>query len=286
MKPAMLRFTSGMLFLLTGIGYAQNAGQPAPKSQPVYRLTMTECEGIDNCTTWMFLSSNGWKGYGKWRTGEEAVLEIKGLAEDQITILRTDVTGSKAGLTATYEGTLGDAQLGGKYKFSYRGESGYGYWYALIGAPTLSPPAEFHFCAMFCNTWRLENGRYVNTTSCGNFGAAGASVITIEKFTRESVILDRSDYPPNGPYTARYTGQISSDGNSLINGAINGTPAPFTLTWGTALNSIPGCGNGNGHSVPSQVGDDPITSFVRDVTVGVAKDMIIDWIKDNLRKNQ
>ena len=107
----------------------------------------------------------------------------------------------------------------------------------------LSPPDEFHFCGQFCNTWKLQNGRYVNTTACGNFRGIGSSVWTVEKFTRESVILHRLDFPPLQIYVANYTGQVSSDGNSLINGAIDGTPQPFRLTWGTALNSIPGCRN-------------------------------------------
>ena len=107
----------------------------------------------------------------------------------------------------------------------------------------LSPPDEFHFCGMFCNTWKLQNGRYVNATACGNFRAIGSSVWTVEKFTRESVILHRLDFPPLQIYVANYTGQVSSDGNSLVNGAIDGTPQPFKLTWGAALNSIPGCRN-------------------------------------------
>jgi hypothetical protein len=107
----------------------------------------------------------------------------------------------------------------------------------------LSPPDEFHFCGMFCNTWKLQKGRYVNATACGNFGGIGSSVWTVEKFTRESVILHRLDFPPLQIYVANYTGQVSSDGNSLVNGAIDGTPQPFQLTWGAALNSIPGCRN-------------------------------------------
>jgi len=107
----------------------------------------------------------------------------------------------------------------------------------------LAPPDEFHFCGMFCNTWKLQNGRYVNATACGNFRAIGSSVWTVEKFTRESIILHRLDFPPLQIYVANYTGQVASDGNSIVNGAIDGTPQPFKLTWGAALNSIPGCRN-------------------------------------------
>jgi hypothetical protein len=66
MKPALRRFFSGMLVLLTGVvlgnvfcgdTYAQNAGQPASKPEAAKRVVMTECEGIDNCTAWMFLSA-------------------------------------------------------------------------------------------------------------------------------------------------------------------------------------------------------------------------------------
>lgn len=107
----------------------------------------------------------------------------------------------------------------------------------------LSLPGEFHFCGQFCNTWKLQGGRYVNATACGNFRAVGSSVWSVEKFTRESIILHRLDFPPNQIYVANYTGQVASDGNSLVNGAIDGTPQPFRLTWGAALNSIPGCRN-------------------------------------------
>jgi hypothetical protein len=108
---------------------------------------------------------------------------------------------------------------------------------------SLSLPEEFHFCGLFCNTWKLQKGRYVNATTCGSFRALGASVWTVEKFTRDSVILHRLDFPPLQIYIANYTGKVSSDGNSIVDGAIDGIPQPFKLTWGAALNSIPGCRN-------------------------------------------
>ncbi len=89
-------------------------------------------------------------------------------------------------------------------------------------------------------TW--ENGHYVDHPN----GAAG-SIITVEKFTRESVILHRTD---SGPYpgTAVLTGRISSDGNSVVNGKITWTSHPccglssgaFQAAWGTAIDSVPG----------------------------------------------
>jgi hypothetical protein len=232
-----------LLSVLHGNAYAQRAGQPASNARAAYRLTMTECEGIDNCTTWTFLSSNGWKGYGKWRTGEEAILELTSPDTGKVVIHRTDVRGAKEGLIATYNGTLSDGQMGGSYTYSYNGENGSGRWYAILGASAPKLPAVMHFCDVNCITLRLENGRYVSRSTDAFVDPDYSDTWTVESFTHEAVVFQRT---VTGMFHFRvtYRGQISDDGNSLIN-ATNpfhgeGQPTNIILAWGDALNSVPG----------------------------------------------
>jgi hypothetical protein len=65
------------------------------------------------------------------------------------------------------------------------------------GAPgeNLKPPAVMHWCAQHCATWVWMDGRYVGqgtqhpkrTPRCG---------VTVERFTRESAIMHRTDCTP------------------------------------------------------------------------------------------
>jgi hypothetical protein len=258
MKPATRRFFGGTLVLLSGLvsgnipcrdAYAQNGGQPTSKPQAAYRLTMTECEGIDNCTTWSFLSSNGWKGYGKWRTGEEAVLDLRSAENGKVIIERTDVTGAKEGLTATYNGILRDGKVGGEYESHYRGHDSSGNWYAILGPAASSLPTEMHFCGANCMTLLLDNGRYFardGLTDAKDCSEATCGTWTVESFTPDSVILHRHD--PYSPYNkfsrpgigwnVVVAGRMSPDGNSITNATVDGHPATFKLAWGSALSSV------------------------------------------------
>jgi hypothetical protein len=92
------------------------------------------------------------------------------------------------------------------------------------------PPA-MHFCAQHCLTFTLENGQYTNYTNLPG-QQNEKRVFRIERFTRESVIIHRTDYG-SFPGSGVYTGKMSDDGNSLSG---NG----WKITWGAALNSIPG----------------------------------------------
>jgi hypothetical protein len=60
----------------------------------------------------------------------------------------------------------------------------------------------------------------------------GGSIWSVESFTRESVVIRRTDTRPR-PYSAVYKAKISTDGD-IINGE------GYMFTWGAALNSIPG----------------------------------------------
>jgi hypothetical protein len=238
-------FLSGLILLavLRCNAHAQSAGQSESKSRAVYRLALTECEGVDNCTAWSFLSSNGWKGYGKWRTGEEAVLELESPETGKVIIHRTDVRGTKEGLIATYEGTLSDDQMGGRYTYSYKGDTGSGRWYAILGAPAPKLPAVMHFCDVNCTTLQWEDGRYVSKTSNGFEDPNWSDTWTVESFTSGSVVFNRK-VTGKFHFKVTYRGQISDDGNSLINAANpfhgEGQPTNILLAWGDALNSVPG----------------------------------------------
>jgi len=243
-----MKYTSGLgpfllpISMILSVGLArqagaQNTGRSPSSSKAAYRLTMTECEGVDNCTTWSFLSSNGWKGYAKWRTGEEAILELESPSQGKITIHRTDVQGSKAGLTATYNGTLRGDRLGGEFESRFQGHDESGNWYAIIGLTAQNPPSIMHLCIAHCFPIVWESGHYVNR------GPQNTSVYTVDSFTRGSFIMHRTDYG-SFPLTATLTGQLSNDGNSVMNGVIqwtsgNSSSGTFLAAWGAAEHSVP-----------------------------------------------
>jgi hypothetical protein len=222
-----------------------SAVQAPSKSQAAVPVTMTECEGTNNCTTWTFL---GTQGNGQWPSGEIANLRVEHFDADTVVIRRADSTGSSAGLTAVYKGTRHGDRIGGEFTSSWPGrwDNKSGNWYATIGKAAESLPSVMHFCAQHCATLIWDNGHYVIP---GAYGGNGSSIWTVESFTRESVILDRAD--SNG-FTGFYKGQISSEGNRLVNAVSASSRSSlsnpdgntrfnsFKLTWGTALDSIPG----------------------------------------------
>jgi hypothetical protein len=215
---------------------AQNATKAPTKSQAAGPVTMTECEGVNNCATWTFLGS---QGTGQWPSGNIASLTVEHYDSDSVVIRRADSTGASAGLSAVYTGTRHGDRVGGEYTSSWPGhwDNQSGNWYATVQKTTeTSLPPEMHFCAQQCADLKLENGHYYIPGAYGN----GSSIWTVESFTRESVILRRVD---STGFTARYTGQMSSAGNSIINALANGSYT-FLLTWGAALNDIADHGPG------------------------------------------
>lgn len=247
MKPAMTSLF-GMLCLLTGTSYAQNAGHTPVKGQAPDRIQLFECEGINDCTAWTFRRGQDgkWKGHAEWRTGEKAVLEIGSAPDDKIVISRTDVVGKKAGLTATYTGSLSDDEhIGGAFTASYQGQSSSGNWYAVLGTAELDPPNVLHFCAVHCFTFTQENNsrhlvNYSNLPGESN----SKRVLTIEKFSYNSVVIHRVDTREGQQkYTHDYTGRMSDDG-SYLSGRMSDdgkslSERAWTMTWGVRLNELP-----------------------------------------------
>jgi hypothetical protein len=116
---------------------------------------------------------------------------------------------------------------------------------ATPDSASMKPPNTMHWCAQHCTTLTLDSGPPFGTPHYGS--EALGTVWIIERFTRESVVIRRTDYRPY-PGTAVLTGRISSDGNSIVNGTIEWTYHPccglgtgqFRAAWGAALNTIPG----------------------------------------------
>jgi hypothetical protein len=236
-------------FALTTVSYgqstqsSQNAAQAPSKSQTAVPVTMTECEGTNNCATWTFL---GGSGNGHWPSGEIANLSVERSDANSVVIRRADSTGVSAGLTAVYTGTRHDDRVGGEYTSSWPGhwDNKSGNWYATVEKNPIGPPSVMHWCALHCGTWTLDKGAPFDKPHYGS--EASGQIVVVENFTRESVVMKRTDYGPY-PGTAVLTGQLSSDGNSVVAGKIEWTYHPccgtsvdnFTAAWGTALNTVP-----------------------------------------------
>jgi hypothetical protein len=233
-------------FTLASISYgqsaqAQKAAPAPPKPQASVPVTMTECEGTNNCATWTFL---GKQGNGQWPSGEVANLTVESLDGDAVVIHRADSTGSAAGLTAIYKGTRHGERIGGEFTSSWPGhwDDKAGNWYATIGKNSVSLPTVMHMCIDCAHgmggtaTW--ENDHYLILPDV----PGQRTILTVESFTRQAVILHRTN-SGRYPGTAVLTGQISEQGNSIVNGIQtnpDGQTRTFQAAWGTAINSVPG----------------------------------------------
>jgi hypothetical protein len=94
-----------------------------------------------------------------------------------------------------------------------------------------------HMCIANCFVLTLENGHFTN--------AEHTSTFLIDSFTRESVVMHRTDFGPSFQGSAVLRGRLSSDGNSIVDGKIEWTSGntgtwPYKAAWGTAINTVPG----------------------------------------------
>jgi hypothetical protein len=109
-----------------------------------------------------------------------------------------------------------------------------------------SRPSVLHFCNVHCMTLVWTQGHYLMVTKFSWAPAGGTSTWTVERFTHDSVILHRKESPPDpadpkGWQDVVYAGRVSKEGNRLLDMTINGSlESNAKLTWGSALNSIPG----------------------------------------------
>ena len=100
-----------------------------------------------------------------------------------------------------------------------------------IADPKLPP--VIHICMAHCGPLMWDKGHYIN------FGPENTSIYTVESFTRDSVIIHRTD-KGHFPLTATLTGKMSDDGESIVNGKIvwtsgNSGSSPFTAEWGSRI---------------------------------------------------
>ena len=112
-------------------------------------------------------------------------------------------------------------------------------------AKALALPQMIHICFAGCAhgggmTLQLENGRFVAKDARGV-----AAAYEVVKFTRESVMITRTDYRPR-QVSATLTGRISEDGNALVDGKAKWPDAlnPFQMAWGDAIDTVPGDDHG------------------------------------------
>ena len=241
------RFFPGFLVTLTVASVMfgqtpQSARKTAPapeKAQVAAPVTMTECEGVNNCATWTFL---GTQGNGQWPSGEIANLSVERSDNDSVVIRRADSTGSSAGLTAVYTGTRHGDRVAGEFTSAWPGhwESKSGDWYATLEKAPHGPPSVMRICPLpitVCSTSTWNNGHF---DFRGDNGITGT--ITVISFSPESVVLNRSDYGRTAGYSAVYTGKISQQGNQILQGDwsdSNGGRGHFTAAWGAAIKNLP-----------------------------------------------
>jgi hypothetical protein len=228
----------------------QNAAQTPPNSHAAGPVTMTECEGVNNCSTWTFL---GTQGTGQWPSGEVANLSVEKYDDNSVVINRADSTGASAGLTAVYKGTRHGGRVGGEYKSSWPGhwDNQSGNWYAIVQNPQ-SPPPVMRVCGNptdwnMCSVWTWNNGHYDGWREWG-----AIATMTVVSFTPQSVVISRTDTGPPGPghpgagFTMVYRGTISSSGDSILDGISDGgggasgpVSGRFRAFWGAALQALP-----------------------------------------------
>lgn len=87
-------------------------------AKPAAQVVMSECEAGGTCAGWTFL---GLRGNGQGTSGEVENLTIKHADKNSVTIARADSTGSTAGLTGTYIGTLRGGRIEGTFTSTWSG---------------------------------------------------------------------------------------------------------------------------------------------------------------------
>jgi len=95
---------------IASVAPSQAATKSPTNPQTPSPITMTECEGTNNCATWTFL---GTQGIGQWPSGEISNLNVEHFDDNSVSIRRADPIGPSTGLTALYTGTRHGDRVGG-----------------------------------------------------------------------------------------------------------------------------------------------------------------------------
>lgn len=109
----------------------------------------------------------------------------------------------------------------------------------------VGPPEIMHWCAQHCTTLTLDHGKPFDQVHYGS--EAAGSLWIVERFTRDSVVIQRTDFRPL-PGKATLTGRLSATGDSIVNGEMRWTYHPccgltagkYEAAWGEAIHSVPG----------------------------------------------
>jgi len=110
------------------------------------------------------------------------------------------------------------------------------------GTP-LYPPRIMHWCSAHCTTLTLDSGPPFDRPHYGKQGSE--QIIIVERWTSDSVLLNRRDNTSRFKGTAILRGRISTDGNSIVDGKIEWTSGNtgtygYQAAWGAAINTVPG----------------------------------------------
>lgn len=229
--------------------------QQQPKSQATSLVKLTECEQFtESCSTWTLVRG---QGTARLPSGEIASLTYS-RDGDRITFVRAQSEGPLAGVSVTYDGTIDENGVNGKFHYTWNGQRQSGNWYAyaLDSAP-LRPPDVMHLCLAHCQTWTLDKGAPYDKPHYGSVAAGG--IVIVDSWTRESVLMHRTDYG-QVPGAAVLTGKLSDDGYSIVDGNIAWTWHPccgtsptgrFVAAWGPKIESVPGVDGGTTTQVVS-----------------------------------
>jgi len=235
-----------LIAVACSIGHARGQQSTPPQEHKNERVAFTECQGQAGCNgSWIF---DGKSGVGTWPTGEKAVLQVTSVSDTQITITRTDIEGTKAGLKATYSGNFTGKEVGGLYNGTYDGQQLVGHWYwqpdaaakeektsAPIPASLSITECEGPDCTIYPGgpvTWNFSGSNGV-----GAFGT-GRQPMHLDLFDGTNIIVTRTDTSGNWLGSAVYTGTING---SKINGSAkytnrNGTTA--TQPWTGVIGNV------------------------------------------------
>jgi hypothetical protein len=154
-----------------------------------------------------------------------------------------------------------------------------------IGRSQSSPalPAKMHWCAVNCITLVLYQGHYVGSDNLHPEQAIKCGLFTVESFTRESVVMHRTDCEPPG--SAVLNGKISASGNAIVDGTITWTSHPccgtgsraFLAAWGSEIDSIPGNGPGPQSYDTGQIQIENVPTLIDECEVVLSRKNCAAW---------
>jgi hypothetical protein len=230
-----------------GAGWAQLDGRVlgTPRSHPDASLTLGICDEANRCGDWTFTGTNG---HGEWPNGAQAVLQVMGMRDNQITITRQDTAGPFVRMRVTYTGELRGDEVRGTYQGTLNGQTFTGEWHwvptgSVGGAGEAPPmPAVIHFCDSNCMTLQQVGEGHYQVQPQGPMPADWSDTWTVQRWTRGDVTMQRNLTYNGNSSEVEYHGTLSPAGDRLL-----GARSPYgnvhefiRMAWGPSLNTVPG----------------------------------------------